>query len=166
MWANVEGFARLMTASQIVNSIIYFFEKREKEYPLLSRLLENAYYSTEIIDAIEKVFDRKGVVKDDASPFLFEIRQQIKVVKNQINKNFDRELRKYSKENLLGDTREAFVNDRRVLTVMSTHKRKISGTVVGSSKTGSLTFIEPISNVPLNNEYELLSDIPGSAAPE
>ena len=153
-----EGFARLMTASQIVNSIIYFFDKREKEYPLLSRLLENAYYSTEIIDAIEKVFDRKGVVKDDASPFLFEIRQQIKVVKNQINKNFDRELRKYSKENLLGDTREAFVNDRRVLTVMSTHKRKISGTVVGSSKTGSLTFIEPISNVPLNNEYELLSD--------
>ncbi len=153
-----EGFTRLMTASQIVNSIIYFFDKREKEYPLLSRLLENAYYSTEIIDAIEKVFDRKGVVKDDASPFLFEIRQQIKVVKNQINKNFDRELRKYSKENLLGDTREAFVNDRRVLTVMSTHKRKISGTVVGSSKTGSLTFIEPISNVPLNNEYELLSD--------
>jgi DNA mismatch repair protein MutS2 len=29
---------------------------------------------------------------------------------------------------------------------------------VGSSKTGSLTFIEPLSNVPLNNEYELLAD--------
>ena len=41
---------------------------------------------------------------------------------------------------------------------MSTHKRKISGTVVGSSKTGSLTFIEPLSNVPLNNEFELLTD--------
>lgn len=153
-----DGFSRLITASQIVNSIIYFFDKREKEYPLLTKVIENAYFTTEIIDAIEKVFDRKGAIKDDASPFLYEIRQQIKVVRNQINKNFDKELRKLSKENVLGDTREAFVNDRRVLTVLSTHKRKIPGTVVGSSKTGSLTFIEPIANVALNNEYELLSD--------
>ena len=153
-----DGFSRLTRASHIVNSIIYFFDKREKEYPLLSNVIKNAYYTTEIIDAIEKVFDRKGSVKDDASPFLFEIRQQIKVVKNQINKNFDRELRKLAKENVLGDTREAFVNERRVLTIMSTHKRKVAGTVVGSSKTGSLTFIEPLSNVPLNNEYELLAD--------
>ena len=153
-----DGFSRLTRASHIVNSIVYFFDKREKEYPLLSNVIKNAYYTTEIIDAIEKVFDRKGSVKDDASPFLFEIRQQIKVVKNQINKNFDRELRKLAKENVLGDTREAFVNERRVLTIMSTHKRKVAGTVVGSSKTGSLTFIEPLSNVPLNNEYELLAD--------
>lgn len=153
-----DGFSRLMTASQLINSIIYFFDKRENEYPLLFNILENAYYTTEIIDAIEKVFDRKGTVKDDASPFLYEIRQQIKVVRNQINKNFDKELRRLAKENVLGDTREAFVNDRRVLTVQSTHKRKIAGTVVGSSKTGSLTFIEPIVNVALNNEYELLAD--------
>ena len=153
-----EGFSRLITASQIINSIIYFFDKREKEYPLLTNVIENAYFTTEIIDSIEKVFDRKGTIKDDASPFLYEIRQQLKVVKNQINKNFDKELRKLSKENVLGETREAFVNERRVLTVLSTHKRKIPGTVVGSSKTGSLTFIEPIANVSLNNEYELLSD--------
>ncbi len=153
-----EGFSRLITASQIINSIIYFFDKREKDYPLLTNVIENAYFTTEIIDSIEKVFDRKGTIKDDASPFLYEIRQQLKVVKNQINKNFDKELRKLSKENVLGETREAFVNERRVLTVLSTHKRKIPGTVVGSSKTGSLTFIEPIANVSLNNEYELLSD--------
>jgi len=67
-------------------------------------------------------------------------------------------MRRLTKENFLGETREAFVNERRVLTVMSTHKRKISGQVVGSSKTGSLTFIEPACNVDLNNEYELLLD--------
>ena len=50
------------------------------------------------------------------------------------------------------------MNERRVLTVQSTHKRKIGGAVVGSSKTGSLTFIEPAINVPLNNELELLMD--------
>ncbi len=153
-----EGFYRISRASLIVNTILYFFDKREKDYPLLAEILKEAYYTTEIIDSIDKVFDRKGAIKDDASPTLAEIRQSIRSVKNKINKNFEKEMRRLTKENFLGETREAFVNERRVLTVMSTHKRKISGQVVGSSKTGSLTFIEPTCNVELNNEYELLLD--------
>jgi DNA mismatch repair protein MutS2 len=82
----------------------------------------------------------------------------MKVVRNQINRNFEREIRRLSKENVLGDTREAFLNERRVLTVLSTHKRKKSGTVLGSSKTGRLTFIEPQVNIQLNNELEMLLD--------
>lgn len=155
---SLEGYIRIYRASDIVNSLIYFFNKREKDYPLLHSLFSEAYYTTEIIDAINKVFDRSGNVKDDASPLLFDIRQRIKVLKNQINRNFEKEMRRLMKEGYLGDTREAFINDRRVLTVVSTHKRKISGTVVGSSKTGSLTFIEPQINIELNNELELVLD--------
>jgi len=153
-----EGFYKIYRASNLINDLLYFFDKRSQEYPLLYKLTNEAYYSREIIDAIDKVFDKTGNIKDEASPLLLQIRNQLKVVKRQINKNFERELRKLSKENVLGETREAFVNERRVLTVQSTHKRKIAGTVVGSSKTGSLTFIEPIANVALNNEYELLAD--------
>lgn len=153
-----EGFVRISRASYLVNSILVFFDKREKDYPNLSSLLSSVYFTTEIIDAIDKVFDRKGSIKDDASPELFLIRQKITVVRNQINRNFDKELRRLAKDGLLADTREAFVNERRVLTVMSTHKRKINGTVVGSSKTGSLTFIEPQINIDLNNELEMLID--------
>lgn len=154
----LDGYVRIIRASELVNALLYFFDKREKDYPLLSAEMENTYYTTELIDAIQKVFDRSGAIKDDASKTLSEIRQQIKTVRNQINRNFDKELRKLLKENVLGDTKEAFVNERRVLTVLSTHKRKISGMVVGSSKTGSLTFIEPTVNIPLNNELELLLD--------
>lgn len=154
----LEGYIRISRASDLVNTLIYFFNKREKEYPLLWELFENAYYTKEIIEAIDKVFDRAGNVKDDASKLLYEIRQKIKTVRNQINRNFDKEIRRLVKENVLGDTKEAFVNDRRVLTILSTHKRKIPGTVVGSSKTGSLTFIEPQINIELNNELEMLLD--------
>jgi DNA mismatch repair protein MutS2 len=153
-----EGFMRIATASHLMNAILYFFDKRHKEYPLFTALLDNAFFTNEITEAIEQVFDKNGSVKENASPLLFEIRTQIKLLRTQINKNFDRELRKLLKENILGDTREAFINNRRVLTVLSSHKRKIEGTVVGSSKTGSLTFIEPLSTVSLNNEYELLLD--------
>lgn len=154
----LEGYLRISLASQMVNDLLYFFDKREKDFPRLAKICSTAYFTKELIDAINKVFDRSGQVKDDASPELFKIRQQIKVVRNQINKNFEKELRRLSKDNLLAETRETFINERRVLTVMSTHKRKISGTVVGSSKTGSLTFIEPQINIQLNNELELLLD--------
>jgi DNA mismatch repair protein MutS2 len=153
-----EGFYKISTASLLINSILVFFNKREIDFPHLNALLSNVHYTTEIVDAIDKVFDRKGKIKDDASPELSEIRHQMQVVKQKINKLFERELKKLSQENILGDTREAFINERRVLTILSSHKRKVSGTVVGSSKTGSLTFIEPISTMEYNNEFELLQD--------
>ncbi len=153
-----EGFQRLKQASFVVNQIITFFDKREVDYPLLNELLSEVYFTTEIIEAIEKIFDRNGKIKNDASPLLQEIRFNLSSVKNKINKNFDKELRRLSKENILGEVQETFLNERRVLSVVSAHKRKVSGTVLGSSKTGSLTFIEPIINIELNNEFELLLD--------
>jgi DNA mismatch repair protein MutS2 len=153
-----EGFVRITHASELVNSILVFFDKRSQDYPYLFKLLKSVYFTRELIESIEKIFDRRGNIKDDASPELATIRQKINRIRNQINKNFEKELRKFLKEGFLGETKEAFVNERRVLTVQSTHKRKIGGAVVGSSKTGSLTFIEPAINVPLNNELELLLD--------
>lgn len=154
----LEGFMRIHLASVLVNSLIYFFDKREEDFPLLSKLISNAYYTKEIIEAIEKVFDKHGNVKDDASEKLASIRSSMRSLKKQINRNFDKEARKLMKENILGETKESFVNDRRVLTILSQHKRKIPGSVVGSSKTGSLTYIEPQINIPLNNELEMLLD--------
>lgn len=154
----LEGYLRIARASELTNAVIHFFSKRTNDYPLLSGLLENVSITNEIVDAINLVFDKAGNVKDEASKLLAEIRQKLKVIRNQINRNFDKELRRLAKENVLGDTRETFLNDRRVLTVLASHKRKIAGTVLGSSKTGSLTFIEPQVNLQLNNELEMLLD--------
>jgi DNA mismatch repair protein MutS2 len=153
-----EGFVRISRASDLVNAILVFFDKREKDFPELNFLLQEVYHTTELTESIEKVFDRKGNIKNDASPELMAIRQKIQTVKNQINRNFDKEMRKLMKEGFLGETKETFVNDRRVLTIVSTYKRKVKGSVVGSSKTGSLTYIEPQVNVDLNNELEMLTD--------
>lgn len=153
-----ESFGRLLRASLLCNTLVYFFNKREEDYPNLNSLLENVYFTKEIADPINEVFDKSGEIKDDASEELFQIRQQLKSTRIQINKNFDRELRKLMKDGVLSDTREAFLDERRVLSVISSHKRKVGGNVVGSSKTGGLTYIEPQVNVPLNNELELLLD--------
>ncbi len=155
---SVEGFRRIHQASELINRFLLFFDSRKDRYPLLEMILSSCEHNEEINKKIEQVFDRSGEIKDDASPLLTEIRQRIKTLRNQINRNFERELRKLLKDNILGDVTEGFVNERRVLSVQSSFKRKVFGNVHGSSKTGSLTYVEPQVNVPLNNEMEFLLD--------
>jgi len=154
----LEGFMKIHQASHLINSILYFFDKREKEFPLLYESLSDVYYTKELIEKIEKVFDPNGKVKDEASITLSEIRSEIKLLRKKINQNFERELKKLIKNNVLGDTRESFISERRVLTVLSSHKRAVPGSILGSSNSGSYTYIEPNSTVALNNELELLID--------
>jgi len=155
---SVEGFRRIYLASNLVNRIISFFETHKGKYSGLERIIESCEINYEINKKIDSVFDRSGKIKDDASKELFEIRQRIKILRNQINRNFDRELRKLLKAQILGDVTEGFINERRVLSVQSSFKRKVPGNIHGSSKTGNLTYVEPHSNVPLNNEMEFLLD--------
>lgn len=155
---SIEGFRRIYQASDLVKRLLKFFETRSNRYPLLTKILQDCEYNDEINKRIDEIFDRAGNVKDDASPQLAEIRQRIKALRNQINRNFEREMRKLLKDKILGDVTEGFISERRVLTVLSSFKRKVPGNVHGSSKTGSLTYVEPMINVPLNNEMEFLLD--------
>lgn len=155
---SLEGFIKIGRASQLCNDILVFFDKQEDVFPLLNNLLADVYFTKDILDAIDTVFDRSGNIKDDASALLTQIRLRIKTLRNQINRNFDKEIRRLSKEQILGDTKETFLNDRRVLTILASHKRQVNGNVVGSSKTGSLIFMEPQINIELNNELELQID--------
>lgn len=155
---SIEGFRRIYQASDLVNRLLKFFETRSNRYPLLTKILQDCEYNDEINKRIDEIFDRAGNVKDDASPQLAEIRQRIKALRNQINRNFEREMRKLLKDKILGDVTEGFISERRVLTVLSSFKRKVPGNIHGSSKTGSLTYVEPMINVPLNNEMEFLLD--------
>lgn len=155
---DLEGFVRLLDASRLVNDLIQFFHGRKEDYPRMHALVHKAYQTSEIIQPIEKVLDARMKVKDDASSELLRIRQELKRTRNEINKNFDKVLRRLAKDGYLADTVEAYINDRRVLSVLSSHKRQVSGNVVGASKTGNFTYIEPRENTMLNNELEMLLD--------
>ncbi|MEY4216759.1 MAG: hypothetical protein RLZZ68_1215, partial [Bacteroidota bacterium] len=144
---NLEGVLRIYAASQLVNQWLRFFEE-VNAYQQLSQVFERCYFSEDIQQHIASVVDVKITknIKDDATRELFDIRSSMKSVRQKINRNFDREMRKLLKEGWLGDTQETFLGERRVLTVQSGYKRRVLGTVVGTSKTGSLTYIEPQVN--------------------
>ncbi|HPZ26457.1 MAG TPA: DNA mismatch repair protein MutS, partial [Kaistella sp.] len=61
--------------------------------------------------------------------------------------NFNRTLTALSSTDFLDDIRESIIDDQRVLAVKSGYKKRVSGRVLGVSKTGSITYIQPESVV-------------------
>lgn len=153
-----ESFERIHRASLLVNEVVKAFKGLHDGFPALSGLMADVFETKEISEAILKVFDNRWQVRDEASPELSQIRGAIAGVRRQVNKNFQRVMRELGGKGILGDTGESFLNGRKVLAIYSTHKRKVNGIVMGSSKTGSLTFIEPEANIEMNFELERLAD--------
>ena len=157
------GFWRIARASRMVNSILSGLEAAEgvnegRTYPRMRWLCRDVVKTLDIIEPIDKVFDAKGQVKDSASEELGYIREDMVSVKRASNRNFSKAMKGLLEKGWLADIREGFVNERRVLAVESTYKRRVKGNVLGSSNTGTITFIEPSSVVTLNHELEILRD--------
>jgi DNA mismatch repair protein MutS2 len=153
-----ESFLKIRSANLLLNEWLDYLAEIPSRFPLLEALSTRTERTDELILAINQVLDDKGKVRDDASGELARIREEIKSVRRDINRNFDREAKRLRERGILSDTRESFVNERRVLAVLSEYKRQVEGTVLGSSKTGNVTYIEPRINQTLNNELEMLFD--------
>lgn len=153
-----DALMRILRASLLVNDILQSLKNRLENFPYFSELLNDVYYTKEIIDLIQSVIDASGMVKNDASPVLAEIRKEMQQVRIKINRNFDREVKKLLKMGILSEIKETYLNERRVLAVVSSHKRQVQGNVLGFSNSGNFTYIEPVVNMPLSNELEMLSD--------
>ena len=152
----LEGIVNLLDASRFVNALFAFFKAYPDQFSTLSNLLQDAYSTKAIEKEISKILDRRMQVKDDASPDLLRIRQRMNRCKQQINRNFEKALKAAKQNGYIDDLKENIIGNRRVLTIVSNHKRQVEGNVLGSSKTGSLTYIEPQNNIGLNSEYDQL----------
>ncbi len=152
------GFNRIRTATETVNGVIEALEDKVNGFPRLSELTNGLEPNQELPQSIEKVFDSKGEVRSNASPKLIQIREAKTRLRRNLNRQFLKELKRNQERGWLADTKEGFINQRRVLAVNSTHKRKIAGTALGQSKNASITFIEPASTVSMNFEMEMLKD--------
>ncbi len=152
------GFMRVLQCTRLVNDIVATLGGRERSFPRLCGMLGTVSENKEIVREIEAVFDPKGGVKGHASEALNRIRIDLQTARRQVNRLFDKALRTAIKQGWLADIQEGYLNDRRVLAVASTHKRKVRGTALGTSKTGSVTFIEPADCHQVNHELEMLKD--------
>ena len=139
----IGGFRRIGSICKTVAEHKKFFKKFKEYFPRLFEATEEIALNSEIPAHIDRVIDRFGEIKDDASDKLFHIRQDINQVKGKINQSFASALSTYKTSDYLDDIRESVVENRRVLAVKAMYRKKVRGTVMGSSKTGSIVYIEP-----------------------
>ncbi|MFT5435598.1 MAG: DNA mismatch repair protein MutS2 [Ulvibacter sp.] len=150
------SFRRILTVVETTRVLLKFFKKFEEFYISLNEFSEGVNYTPTISEAIHKIFDKYGDVKNEASTELNAIRRRLQSVKSQINSSFSRALTRYSQADYLDDIRETIVDNRRVLAVKAMYRKKINGAVLGNSKTGSLVYIEPQETLEYTNELSNL----------
>ena len=141
------AFLRIRKITQQIGKLQSFFPKFSENFPNLEEEIKNIEFRKEIIDKISAVFNRFGEVKNEASPLLKEIRESISIAKKNIQENFNKSLNHYAQQDFLDEIRESTIEDQRVLAVKSGFKKRVSGRVLGVSKTGSITYIQPDSVV-------------------
>lgn len=160
----VGSFKKIANLSETAITLIQFLKKFEDYYPNLYQKASQIDIIKLIIQRIDEVVDKFGIIKDNASPDLVDIRRNINLVRGKINQSFGMALSQYNSLGYLDDIKETVVENRRVLAVLAMYRRKVKGSILGSSKTGSIAYIEPEAaqrySRELNNlEYEEREEI-------
>ena len=149
-------FRNIAAASHTVNTLLVFLNKFKTYYPSLLSLGSEIEINKEIKKEIDSVIDRFGEVRDNASENLYNLRKQIQALKGKISQSFNKALSHYQNLDYLDDIRESVVENKRVLAVKAMYRRKVKGGIMGSSKTGSIVFIEPEATLNFSRELQNL----------
>lgn len=138
-----QSFLKIKTITEQIGKLQKFFPPFSQTFPMLSEEIKTLEFRKEIVEKIDKVFNRFGEVKSEASPALKTLRAAIQHAKKSITENFNSALNRYAESGVLDEIRETIIDDQRVLAVKSGFKKRVSGRVLGISKTGSITYIQP-----------------------
>ncbi len=141
----VSSFKKISNLTDTAITLIQFLKKFESYYPKLYQRTATIECVKLITQRIDEVVDKFGIIKDNASPDLIDIRRNINVVRGKINQSFGMALSQYHSLGYLDDIKETVVENRRVLAVLAMYRRKVKGSILGTSKTGSIAYIEPES---------------------
>ena len=152
----VGSFRKISAISTTVNFMLLYLKKFDEYYPNLNSRALQVEYTKDIINMIEDVLDKYGEVKDNASPDLLNIRRDMSVVRGKVNQSFGMAMSQYNSLGYLDDIKESFVNNRRVLAVLAMYRRKVKGSIMGNSKTGSIAYIEPETTLQYSRELSNL----------
>lgn len=140
---DIESFRKIKVVVELTISHIKYLKKFKEYYKNIFLLVEFLEVEKNIITEINSVIDKFGLIKDNASIDLLEIRKGINTTKSKIRQSFSTALNSYNASGYLDEIKESTIDNRRVLAVKAMYRRKVKGQMMGSSKTGIIVYIEP-----------------------
>lgn len=153
-----EEIFALKTVLESARGIYLFFRGGNSElYPSLYRLAAGIKPYPYIFEQVDRIIDKKGFVKDNASAELRNIRRQSGSLAAEISGRIQSVMRRAQKDGLADkDFSVAVRNGRLVIPVHTSGKRKLKGYIHDESATGKTTYIEPAEVVEMNNQLREL----------
>ncbi len=144
-----------------VGALVAFFNSKRHEessvYPYLDEKVRLLIAFPEIIRMIDRVIDRFGNVKDNASAELASIRGQLASTAGAINSMMRKVISRAVQAGYIdSDTTPSMRDGRLVIPVAPMNKRRINGIVHDESASGKTVFIEPAEIVEANNRVREL----------
>lgn len=132
-------------------------EEPSYPYPALHRMTDGVVTFPELIQHIDRILDKYGRIRDDASAALQQIRRDLTKTESGISRTLYNILRAAQSDGLVEkDVTPTIRDGRLVIPVAPGLKRKIRGIVHDESATGKTVFIEPAEVVEANNRVREL----------
>lgn len=158
MMLTEEEFFDLKLTLRTIQQILKFLEQRPPDsFPYLAELAAVVSIDKRLTDAIERVIDDRGHVRDTASPALADIRRRILSEQAGLRRKLDSILRNARQQGWVPDDVSLTIrNGRMVIPVAAEHKRRLKGFIHDESATGQTVFIEPAEVFDSNNEIREL----------
>ena len=150
----LEEVVALRGSLDTIRRILGFFKNRkDAKYPGLTAMASAVTYYPFVNEAIDRIIDKEGKVRDGASPALKAIRADLSAKTMAAVRKLHSVLRQAQADGIVDrDATVAVRNGRGVIPVSASDKRSIKGFVHDESATGKTVFIEPAEVVELNNE--------------
>jgi len=151
------SFLKVLNNSNTVFELLKFLKKFKDIYPTLFNFSEEIEYEKLIVSNINEIITPFAEVNENATPLLKQIRTEINLIRSKIGSSFTKALSQYSSAGYLDEIRESVIDNQRVLAVQAMHRRKVNGSLLGSSKTGSIVYIAPEATLQYSRELQNLS---------
>ncbi len=155
-----EALFDLRSSLHTINDCLDFFRNAEEgQYPELTKLADGHEPHNELVGAIDRIIDDRGMIRDSASPGLKKIRAELRSKQQSIDGRIRKSMEEARKSGLVPEDAEVTIRSgRMVIPVLASAKRQLKGFIHDESATGQTVYIEPTEVFDLNNEIRELEN--------
>ncbi len=151
------SFLKITNNANTVFELLKFFNKFKLIYPTLFKFSEEIEIQKELVENIKAIITPFAEVQENASVLLKQLRGEINAIRSKIGSSFIKALNHYNSSGYLDEIRESVIDNQRVLAVQAMHRKKVKGSLLGTSKTGSIVFIAPEATLQFARELQNLA---------
>ena len=151
-----DKFLKIAATTNTIGVHKKFFKKFKLYYPSLYHLNDQVKHLPNISLEITKIINPYSEIKDNASILLKKIRREISGLQGKIGQSFNSALKSAKNAGYLDEIKESIIDNHRVLAVTAMYRKKVIGSLLGSSKSGGIVYIAPQATLAYQRELQNL----------